>query len=235
MELTPAEKQFLMLVRGVKLYPKDSQTGEKVVANLKVLKKRALETVLGFGRILDPLTFNEETITKLLGNGLVEQLETTFELTSVGEDLAKRARKEFLDESFSDDFKRLTTSKTLATIAKQVQGKDLGQFSMMTMPQLNKLLNVLQLTPDDTVIDLGCGLGKITEYIFQVTQVNMIGIDIASTAIKLAQERTQDKKEKLNFRVDDMDDLAIPPASVDCIIAIDTLHFAEELESTIGQ
>jgi tocopherol O-methyltransferase len=94
---------------------------------------------------------------------------------------------------------------------------------------------VLQLTPEDTVIDLGCGIGKITDYIFEVTQCAIIGIDIASEAIKLAQERTVDKKDRLKFQVDDMDDLSIPPSNADCFISVDSLYFAEDLENTIKQ
>ena len=232
MELTTAEKQFLMLLRSIKKYPKDSKTGEELISNLENLKKRGESALI---HKLDSMTFNEETITNLLNNGLMEQLETTFQLTSIGEDIAKRARKEFLDEIYSEIFRQYNASKILTTVTKQVHGKDLGQLSMMTMPQLNKLLELLQLTPDDSVLDLGCGIGKITEYIFDLTQANIVGIDIASEAVELAQKRTENKRDKLEFRVDDMDDLSIPPASVDCIIAIDTLYFVEELEDTIGQ
>ena len=229
-ELTIAEKQFLLLVRGVERQPKDIETGEKAVKNIETLKNRGK---LYFSEKLDSMTFNEETILKLLDKQLVEQQETIFKLTNEGKSLAKKARKNLLDKNNSEIYKILNSSKTLANIAKQVYGKDLGQNNMMTMPELNMLLEVLKITPEDSVIDLGCGTGKITEYISDVTQARVIGIDIASEAIKLARERTQEKKEKLEFRVDDMDDLSIPPASADCVIAIDSLYFVEDLENTI--
>ncbi len=230
MKLNTAEKQFLTLLRGVERQPKDIETGEKVDANIETLKKRGK---FYFSEKLDSMTFNEETILKLFDNKLVEQQETIFKLTNEGKGLAKKARKNLLNKNNNDIYKILNSSKTLANITKQVYGKDLGQNNMMTMPELNVLLEVLKITPEDSVIDLGCGTGKITEYISDVTQAQVIGIDIASEAIKLAQERTQKKKEKLEFRVDDMDDLSIPPASVDCVIAIDSLYFVEDLENTL--
>ena len=230
MELTTEEKQFLMLLKDVERQPKDIETGEKVEANIETLKKRGK---FYFSEKLDSTTFNEETILSLLENKLVEQQETIFKLTKEGKALAEKARKALLSKNNNDIYIILNSSKTLANITKQVYGEDLGQNNMMTMPELKLLLEVLKITPEESVIDLGCGTGKITEYIADVTQAQVIGIDVASEAIKLAQERTKEKKEKLEFRVDDMDDLSVPPASVDCVIAIDSLYFVEDLENTI--
>ena len=230
LELTTAEKQLLMLLEDVERQPKDIETGEKVEADIETLKRRGK---FYFSEKLDSMTFNEETISKLLGNKIVKQQETIFKLTNGGKALARKARKNLINKNNNYIYKILNSSKTLANITKQVYGKDLGQNNMMTMPELNILLEVLKISSEDSVIDLGCGTGRITEYISDVTQAQVIGIDIASEAIKLAQERTQDKKEKLEFRVDDMDDLSIPPASANCVIAIDSLYFVEDLDNTI--
>ncbi|MHA2399490.1 MAG: class I SAM-dependent methyltransferase [Promethearchaeota archaeon] len=232
MDLTIAEKQFLVILRSIKKSPKDHVTGEDIVAKLENIKKRGM---IYFYEKINPLTFEDKTIQSLLEKKLMEQQDTIFQLTTKGETIVTQVRKELLDIDRSDIYKWLNSSEVLARISLEAYGKDLGQFSMMTMPQLNKLLEVLQLTPEDTVIDLGCGIGKITDYIFEVTQCTIIGIDIASEAIKLAQERTVDKKDKLMFQVDDMDDLSISPSSADCFISVDSLYFAEDLENTIKQ
>ena len=231
-ELTTGEKQFLVILRSIKKSPKDYVTGEDKAANLENIKKRGM---IYFYEKISPMTFEDKTIQNLLEKKFMEQQDTIFQLTTKGESIATQVRKDLLDIDYSDIFKRLNSSEALARISLEAFGKDLGQFSMMTMPQLNKLLEVLQLTPEDSVIDLGCGIGKISDYIFEVTQSTIIGIDIASEAIKLAQERTVDKKDKLKFKVDDMDNLSIPPSSVDCIISVDSLKFAEDLNSTIKQ
>ncbi len=48
------------------------------------------------------------------------------------------------------------------------------------------------------------------------------GIDLARDTIERAQTRTADKRERLTFKVGDMDDLAFPRNSFDTIISIDT-------------
>ncbi|NHJ32309.1 MAG: class I SAM-dependent methyltransferase, partial [Asgard group archaeon] len=172
MELTTAEKQFLMLLKGVERQPKDFETGEKVDANIETLKKRGK---FYFSERLDSMTFSEETLVNLLDNELVEQQETIFKLTNEGKGLAKKARKNLLNKNNNEVYRVLNSSKALANITKQVYGKNLGQNNMMTMPELNMLLEVLKITPEDSVIDLGCGTGKITEYISDVTQAQVIG------------------------------------------------------------
>ncbi|MFX1246045.1 MAG: class I SAM-dependent methyltransferase [Promethearchaeota archaeon] len=232
MNMTVAEKQFLMTMGALEKNPTDFETGENKLTNIETLCKRATQI---FIEKLDERTFERETIDTLIDKGLLEQNGDIFTLTSSGLTSAREIRKEYLDDEYSDGLIRRSESKICSVIREQVYGKDLCQFNMMTMAQLTKLLKILKLTSDDSVLDLGCGIGKITEYLSDVTQASVLGVDIAVGAIQAALNRTQGKRNRLEFRVDDMDDLSLPLASVDCIIAIDTLYFVENLEGTIGQ
>ena len=106
---------------------------------------------------------------------------------------------------------------------------------MSDMKQLDKLLELLALTGESTALDLGCGAGRIAEYISDRTSANVTGVDYAEAAIDLARKRTEAKRDRLDYRVGDIDNLQFPDESFDTIIAIDTLYFVESLEKIVAR
>ena len=200
--------------------------------NIENLSKRAAQI---FRDKIHPATFERDTIDNLISKRLLKQEGGNFLLASSGLTFATQARKRFLDHTFSDYLIRTCESNAYSLFCERVYGKNLYQFNMMTMSQLTKLLNILKLSSGDRVLDLGCGMGKITEYIADVTHASLIGVDIASKAIKCAQNRTQENSADIEFWMADMDDLTVLKTSVDCIIAIDVLYYVEDLNTTVGQ
>ncbi|MHA1542395.1 MAG: class I SAM-dependent methyltransferase, partial [Candidatus Hodarchaeales archaeon] len=85
------------------------------------------------------------------------------------------------------------------------------------------------------VLDLACGVGRIAEYISDTTQAHVLGIDMATTAIKRAQERTREKRNRLEFQVGDINNLSFDLIDVDTVIGIATLHYIEDLNKVIKQ
>ena len=106
---------------------------------------------------------------------------------------------------------------------------------MMDMVQLDKLLQVLNLTYTNRVLDLACGVGKIAEYISDITHAYVLGIDLAAGAIKRAQERTQEKKNRLEFQIGDINNLPLDIIDVDTVIGIAAVHYIEDLNKIIRQ
>ncbi|MFX0115264.1 MAG: class I SAM-dependent methyltransferase [Candidatus Hodarchaeota archaeon] len=131
---------------------------------------------------------------------------------------------------------RLDDSKAFSLFCKRVYGLDLFQMNRMDTVQFDKLLELLDLTNNDMILDLGCGLGTITEYISDLTQAQMVGIDIAVEAIRRAQRRTKEKRKRLEFFEMDIDDLDFPSETFTGIIAIDSLYddCVEDLEQSLG-
>lgn len=126
-------------------------------------------------------------------------------------------------------------SMTYAKFCEQVYGKNLTQFNMANMEQLNKLIEVLNLDENSNVLDLGCATGKISEYLSDVTNAHFTGIDYVKNAIKRAKERTLIKNSKLTFQQMDFNNLKFPENSFDAIIAIDTIYFAHNVGKVIGK
>jgi cyclopropane fatty-acyl-phospholipid synthase-like methyltransferase len=160
-----------------------------------------------------------------------------YRLTDSGRLLGKRMQTKWLSDFYGDILVRSAESKAHALFCEKVFGKNLCQYNVMDMEQLEGMLQALNLSQDDYVLDLGCGNGKITEYISNQTGAKILGIDLAEAVIQWAQKNTESKNNKIGFKVMNMNDLQFPSATFDVIIAIDTLYpwNIENLEVTISK
>ena len=168
-----------------------------------------------------------EILNQLIDHGLVSCTGIAYSLTKQGVGQVKQ----WMSEGFSAMMVASTQSATSQKFCERVYGLDLCQFNMMSQVQLNTLLEVMNFGPADHILDLGCGVGRVTEYISDVTGARVMGIDFAAGAIQLAQERTRNKR--VSYQVMDMDKLSLPMKSFSGVIAIDTLHFVNDLNRTL--
>ena len=235
LNLSEGEKQLLDALRSIELFPDDEETGQKLTSTPENLRNRALLIQKSVsGAEAEPADW-EDAFETLQAKGLIQYDGSVYVLTDEGRPYAVRARTERFGKRFNNTLIRSDKSKAYSSFCERVFGRDLCQANLMDMSQLKKLLEVLNLTSENRVLDMGCGMGRIAEYISDVTHAHVLGIDIADEAIKRAQARTLKKRYRLEFREGDLNNLLLPPASADTIIAIATLHYAENLEKTIGQ
>lgn len=176
---------------------------------------------------------DDAALTRLLAQmvsaGLILCETDAYSLTKQG---AARV-KQFMSEGFSAIMVAAEQSTASRKFCQQVYGRDLCQFNSMSMMQLEKLLEVMNLSEKDHLLDMGCGVGLISEYISDITRASLLGIDLAPGAIRSAQERTLKKRERLSYQVMDMDELSLPEKAFSGVISIDAIHFAHDLKRTI--
>ena len=106
---------------------------------------------------------------------------------------------------------------------------------MVDMAALEDMLSRLGLGPGDRVLDLGCGIGSIAEYISDVTEAEVLGLDYSAPAIAVANERSAEKRSRLTFVQGDMNALDLPERSFDAAVSLDTLYWVSDLPDTISQ
>jgi SAM-dependent methyltransferase len=193
------------------------------------------ERLVKAGKLIfeDELVDWEGGYQPLLEQGRLRQEGDSYTLTESGYKLAADLAKRHLSSGFDDVLVRSFRSKTYRRFCELVYGRDLCQYNVADMEQLERMLGLLQPGADDRVLDLGCGPGTISEYVSDTTGAHVTGLDCSKAAIELANEVTAEKRDRLNFMVGDMDRLELPPESFDAIIAIDTLYFVEDLDNTI--
>jgi SAM-dependent methyltransferase len=184
-------------------------------------RAEALDLTAGFAHLVD--------------GGFIQRQDDTYQLMDSGRIQARHARLKRIGKRYSSYLMRAAESAAHATFCRRVFGKNLCQANMMDMGQLEILLDALCLSTDNKVLDLACGMGEIAEYISNTTGAHVVGVDIAQEALMVAQERTRQKRGRLEFLYGDLNDLDFPPASFDAIVAIAAVHFADDLDETLRQ
>ena len=88
-----------------------------------------------------------------------------------------------------------------------------------------KVLERLELSGDETVLDAGCGPGRVTRLIAElVPDGRVIGVDAAPSMIELAREQLADLGDRVELRVVDLLDLELEQP-VDVIFSNATFHW----------
>lgn len=142
--------------------------------------------------------------------------------------------KFFGSRDFDKTLLKLSKSKVYGEFCEKVYGRNLCQLNVLDEHQLQVMLDELKLNSTHRVLDLGCGVGRLTEYISSVSGAHVTGIDYAKKTIQLAQQRTITKREKLDFKVGNLNKLSTQLGSFDYVLALDTLYFVDDLENCIG-
>ena len=181
-------------------------------------------------------------ICALQERALIQGDSEAFSLTPDGQSLVDRVSQQYsLHAWFYDEYyQAVLHSRAHALFCERVYGKNLCQHGAADMEQLHTLLDELEVESPMSILDFGCGDGRISEYISDISQTFVSGVDIAGRAIELAQERTQGKHERLHFYWADIgtDHGVFPLEAFDRIIAIDSLFFARDqrvvLEALLG-
>jgi len=132
-------------------------------------------------------------------------------------------------EFYDHFYAAIAASPAYAEFCRRAYGADFGQHGFADLAQVDALIAASGLAAGRRGLDLGCGDGRMAEYIAGVTGAHMTGLDNSALAIGHARARTAGQADRLAFVVGDMARLAdaFPPASFDALISVDTLYFVD--------
>lgn len=229
-KFSEAEKQILIALGWLKSrygamsgFNGDSKPS---AANLREFGK------IWFGKYLVDWSKAFQTLAE---KDFLSETKGAFTLTEKGNSARKTLETEnplWLYE-YNNFFSEAAESNAHALFCEKVYGRNLCQHGLADIFQLNKLLEVLNFSRNDRVLELGCGNGFITEYLQKESGAIFHGIDISEEAIRQAQARINTKR--LTFSVGNMNKLNFKPQTFDCVVAIDTLYYVDNLEETFRQ
>jgi cyclopropane fatty-acyl-phospholipid synthase-like methyltransferase len=172
----------------------------------------------------------------LKNKGLVEEENNRLILTAAGKDSADEIRllRPPIYYWYRDFYTAIENSPAFNEYSRRVFGKNLGQHDFSDISQIHRLLDILKLHKGSQALDIGCGNGKTAEYISDITQAPVTGIDYCPDAIAQAILRTQNKKDRLRFEISNLEMLRLAPQLFDAIISIDTIFFGREMKATLA-
>lgn len=173
----------------------------------------------------------------LLKKGLVLKNGDRFCLTNDGDNIAMQIREKYppIYYWYREFYSVTKDSKAYAKFCEAVYSKNFSQHGFSNIRQLQKLLEVAGIEKKDIVLDLGCGNGLMAEYISDLTEAHVYGIDYIPEAIKQAQDRTVDKRHRLTFEEGCIGEKQFPSGFFNVIISIDSIFFGRNMVETLTQ
>lgn len=143
------------------------------------------------------------------------------------------AETPFYKYEYDSFFGLASKSKAHSLFCERVYGLDLSQHGLIDQHELSVLVALLKNLNPQTIIDVGCGNGRITEWIANRTQAYCTGIDISTEAIRHARERT--RENRLLFFAEGNLNYLQAMKQHDCVLFLDTLYYANDMQATIRQ
>ncbi|WP_394619953.1 class I SAM-dependent methyltransferase [Lentzea sp. JNUCC 0626] len=106
---------------------------------------------------------------------------------------------------------------------------DLESTSLLSGPGLDEVAAFLALRPGEVLLDLACGRGGYGREVARRASCSVIGVDFSAVAVSQALSRGGD------FRVGTLEACGLPDASVDAVMVVDALQFADSKPAVVGE
>jgi ubiquinone/menaquinone biosynthesis C-methylase UbiE len=103
-------------------------------------------------------------------------------------------------------------------------------FSFVTVGLLRHVAQALDLSPGQTLADLGCGRGGPGLWLARETDASLVGVDFSPVAVGQATHRASlfGLAGRARFIAGDLTHTGLPQASADAAVSIDAFHFAAD-------
>jgi len=108
-------------------------------------------------------------------------------------------------------------------------------YSFVSRMELTRFAGEVQVGPGDVLVDVGCGRGGAGLWVSAATGAELIGIDIAETAIRAARERATAMGKAATFRRGEFEATGLDDASVDAVMSVDALLFTPNKAAALGE
>ena len=145
----------------------------------------------------------------------------------------KLERQELL---FYNEYEKFYTmsksSEVFPKFCKKAFGEDFSQDGFSDVQQIDRILEYLPNKEEIHILDIGCGNGKMAGYLQQKTAAYIHGFDYSWNAIETAKDLYPVKSD---FKRGIIGEISYPGSSFDMVISMDSIYFAKDMVSFIGQ
>jgi SAM-dependent methyltransferase len=127
---------------------------------------------------------------------------------------------------FDQWYSNLAESSAHGEVVRRTLGlpPELESTSLLSWDGIADIVAALEVRRGQTVVDLACGRGGYGLEVARRTGAHLIGIDFSAVALEIARRRARDGAE---FRIGELIATGLPDASVDAIMCVDAMQFAD--------
>lgn len=106
--------------------------------------------------------------------------------------------------------------------------EEFGHISFITLQELRRMTAELRLSPNGSLVDLGCGMGGPALWVASETACRLIGVDLSPVAVAQATARAAELglSDRARFVVGTFADTGLASGSTDGIMSEDALQYA---------
>jgi len=252
-----AERHLLIAARLLELRPWELGESEGAVARPTLIAHAARLAADGGSSAREEASDAQEPLEEafdlLVAGGLVVLTGGVCLLSERGREAGSRALDAEADRRFDALLLACESSAAHGRFCRRVHGLDLCQLDVLDSKQLDHL--VASLSPEEgsgepgrplrRLLDLGCGVGRLSEHLAAATGAQVLGIDRCAGAILRARERVRSSpvgqapmSSRVEFREGDLRDLASLEAGSGAgwgaAVAVDSLYFVDDLDAAVG-
>lgn len=133
------------------------------------------------------------------------------------------------------------TSTARARIWRQVYGPEYpgwaDPFSYVSVTELRKFADELQVARGRCLVDVGCGRGGPGLWVAAVTGAELVGIDLDETALAAARQRADQVGlgDQASFSKGSFADTGLPGGSAQAVMSVDALLFATDKRAATAE
>ncbi|MET3808200.1 SAM-dependent methyltransferase [Nakamurella sp. UYEF19] len=132
---------------------------------------------------------------------------------------------------FDDWYANMQPSARCAEIYQEYLGLPLGLESSSLLPWegISTIMGSLDLAAGSTLLDLACGRGGYGLEIARRSGAALIGVDFSTVALARAREMVPNfgMGGRAEFLAGDLADTGLPSGSVDAVVCVDSVQFAD--------
>lgn len=134
-----------------------------------------------------------------------------------------------IKDEFNNKIGRLTKSRAYLNYCEEVYGYRAHLFNMMDKQQIDFILQSINLTSNDTVLDLGCGSGGLLNLLISKYGCQGIGIDQLDSSIS---GNTCNKMRYIQGDIDRISEFHLKPGIT---LSVDSLYFSSDLDKLVRE
>ena len=148
------------------------------------------------------------------------------------------------DSGYSaDDFDRWYADLDASSARDELEQRHLGLpaelartvTGLVPFDGLAAITGALRLAPDDLLLDLACGQGGYGLEVASRTRARLLGVDFSAEAVRQACAEAARQERPAAFVVGTLTDTGQEPASVDAVMCLDAVQFAERPEAAYAE
>lgn len=115
--------------------------------------------------------------------------------------------------------------------------EEFGHISFTTLPELRRVAAELRISPGNTLVDLGCGMGGPALWVARETGARLVGVDLSAVAVEEAGARALELglAGQARFVVGSFDDSGLEAGSADGAMSEDALQYTPGKEAAVAE